>query len=219
MTSPVMAIKTLTVKSWPRTCKHCGCSYDIEERDARMAPGVSLVVADTERPFAVARLNACDGEPESTECPCCVKTETFGKLGKGKRKKVELSLLVHPHTGVTIQTTREGGTVPKKSNYACGECGTVHDVLKTVKASGKTGQVAIYAHQGYCPHCDDEGQVYRGRFFVEENNSSLFDAATGSRATGRTRRSAMPRSPPRRSTTPGSPRTRQRSDSSRCSMR
>ncbi|MEA3276544.1 MAG: DUF1156 domain-containing protein [Pseudomonadota bacterium] len=95
MTSPVMAIKTLTVKSWPRTCKHCGCSYDIEERDARMAPGVSLVVADTERPFAVARLNI-KGEPENAECPCCGETETFGKLGKGKRKKVELSLLVHP---------------------------------------------------------------------------------------------------------------------------
>ncbi len=96
MTSPVMAIKTLTVKSWPRTCKHCGCGYNIEERDARMAPRVSLVVAETERPFAVARLNAYNGEPESAGCPCCGKTETFGKLGKGKRKKVDLSLLVHP---------------------------------------------------------------------------------------------------------------------------
>ena len=51
MTSPVMAIKTLTVKSWSRTCKHCGCKYDLEERDARMAPSVSLVVAETEIPF------------------------------------------------------------------------------------------------------------------------------------------------------------------------
>lgn len=96
MTSPVMAVKTLTVKAWPRTCKNCGGEYDIEERDARMAPGVSLVVADTERPFAVARLNRYSGEPESAECPSCGKTEQFGKLGKGKHKTVELSLLVHP---------------------------------------------------------------------------------------------------------------------------
>ncbi|MCM8857685.1 MAG: DUF1156 domain-containing protein [Candidatus Thiodiazotropha sp.] len=231
MTSPVMAIKTLTVKSWARTCKHCGCNYDLEERYARMAPGVSLVVADTERPFAVASLNEYDGTPESAECPCCGKTENYSILGKGKRKKVDLSLLVHPEwlqgeashdeqglpyggsaddpveetirwnqaraekgqlievrgklpdeitcpdTGVLIRTGKDGGTVPKKSNYACGECGTVQDVLKTVKASGKTGPVAIYAHQGFCPQCEAEGQAYGGRFFINGRDSSAFDAA------------------------------------------
>ena len=231
MTSPVMAIKTLTVKSWARTCKHCGYDYDLEERDARMAPGVSLVVADIERPFTVASLNEYDGSPESAECPCCGKTETYSILGKGKRKKVELSLLVHPEwlqgeashdeqgrpyggsaddpveetirwnrvraekcrlievrgklpdeivcpdTGVLIHTGKDGGTVPKRSNYACGACGTVQDVLTTVKASGKTGPVAIYAHQGYCPHCDEEGQAYGGRFFIDGRDSMTFDAA------------------------------------------
>lgn len=96
MTNPVMAVKTLSVKAWARTCKHCGDNYDLEERDARMAPGVSLVVADTERPFAVAQLNEHSGEPDSAECPCCGQVESFGKLGKAKRKKVELSLLIHP---------------------------------------------------------------------------------------------------------------------------
>lgn len=231
MTSPVMAVKTLSVKAWSRTCSHCGEQYDLEERDARMAPAVSLVVADTERPFAVASLNQYSGEPERADCPCCGKTETFGKLGKGKRKKVELSLLVHPQwlegeasrddqgrlyggsvedpvdatvrwnearaqtcklievrgklpgsitcpdTGTVILTGNEGGTVPKRSNYACGACGTVQDVLRTVKASGKTGPVAIYAHQGYCPHCDDEGQAYGGRFFIDGSDPSAFDAA------------------------------------------
>lgn len=231
MTSPVMAIKTLSVKSWSRTCKHCGGEYDIEERDARMAPGVSLVVAGTERPFAVARLNEYNGAPEGAECPCCGKTESFGKLGKGKRKKVELSLLVHPEwlqgeashdeqgqpyggsaddpmeatirwnqvraqkcrlievrgklpeeivcpdTGVVVRTDKEGGTVPKKSNYACGACGTVQDVLKTVKASGKTGPVAIYAYQGYCPQCDEGDEAYGGRFFIDGSETWAFDAA------------------------------------------
>ncbi len=96
MTSPVMAVKTLSVRAWSRTCSHCGEHYDLEERDARMAPAVSLVVADTEHPFAVAHLNQYSGKPESAECPCCGETERFGKLGKGTRKSVDLSVLVHP---------------------------------------------------------------------------------------------------------------------------
>ena len=95
MSSPVMAVKTISIKAWQRTCKHCGESYDIEERDARMAPGVPLVVADTERPFAVATLNEAD-KPASAVCPHCGKTETLGVLPKPGKKKIELSLLVHP---------------------------------------------------------------------------------------------------------------------------
>ena len=96
MTNPVMAVKTFSVKTWMRKCKHCGNRYDLEERDARMAPGVTLVVAETERPFAVAKLNKSSNEPETAVCPCCGKTETFGKLFDGTKKNVELSLLVHP---------------------------------------------------------------------------------------------------------------------------
>lgn len=95
MTSPVMAVKTISVKSWKRTCKHCGERYDLEERDARMAPGEPLVIAQTERPFAIANLNYGD-KPESATCPNCFKEERFGKLGKPANKKVELTLLVHP---------------------------------------------------------------------------------------------------------------------------
>ena len=91
-----MAVKTLIVKTWTRKCKHCGNQYDLEEHDARMAPGVPLVVAETERPFAVAKLNKLSNDPESAVCPCCGKTETFGKFANGSRKKVGLSLLVHP---------------------------------------------------------------------------------------------------------------------------
>lgn len=231
MTSPVMAVKTLSVKAWSRICSHCGEHYDLEERDARMAPAASLVVADTERPFAVASLNQYSGEPERADCPCCGKTERFNILGKGKRKKVELSLLVHPQwlegeasrdeqgrlyggsvedpvdatvrwnearaqtcklievrgklpesitcpdTGAVILTGNEGGTVPKRSNYACAACGTVQGVMKTIKGSGKTSPEAIYAHQGYCPHCYEEGKAYGGRFFIDGRDSSAFDAA------------------------------------------
>jgi putative DNA methylase len=80
-----------------------------------------------------------------------------------------------PNTKVTFSTSK--GTVPKKSNYACGECGTVQDVLETMKRSGKTGPVAAYAIQGYCPACDREGRPYAGRFFIPATNTAAFDAA------------------------------------------
>jgi putative DNA methylase len=231
LASPVIAIKTLTVKSWLRTCKHCGSEYDLEEREARMAPGAPLVVAETERPFVVARFDRYGGSPDSIECPSCGMTETLGKLGKNKGKKVELSLLIHPEflkgeaaenqkgqpyggsaddpveetinwnlaraekvrfvevrgnlpaeikcpsTGVVIKTGKNGGTVPKKSNYSCGSCGTTQDILTTVKASGKTGPIAMYAHQCYCPECDKEGQLYRGRYFSQASSSHQYDSA------------------------------------------
>ncbi len=69
-TTTVIATKTLTLKSWSRTCSHCGCQYDLEDRDARLAPGETLVVADTERPFSLADLNI-KGEPDGAQCPCC----------------------------------------------------------------------------------------------------------------------------------------------------
>ncbi|MGP1308580.1 MAG: DUF1156 domain-containing protein [Phycisphaerales bacterium] len=95
MSSPVMAVKTISIKAWKRTCKHCSGKYDLEEREARMAPGVELVVADTEKSYSIANLNMA-GNPESATCPHCGKDERFGSLGKPVKKKIELSLLVHP---------------------------------------------------------------------------------------------------------------------------
>ncbi|SMC55261.1 Protein of unknown function [Desulfocicer vacuolatum DSM 3385] len=231
MSTPVMAVKTLSVKHWKRRCKHCKGEYDLEARDARMAPGVPLVVADTEYPFVVASLDELTQKPQSAVCPLCGEKETFGRFPNGTNKKVSLSLLVHPdwlkgeagtdpdgrpyggsaddpveetipwnqaraescklievrgklpeeivcpETGVVIHTGKEGGTVPKRSNFSCGGCGTVQDVLKSVKASGKTGPVSMYAIQGYCPCCHEEGQPYGGRFFVPVDDSRTLDAS------------------------------------------
>lgn len=242
MRSPVMAVKTLSVKAWEDyRCRLCRKQFDVEEGDARMAPGVPLVVAETERPFAVL------DKKRGVVCPHCGHTDParfdavraltidgskgMTKLGKGKNKKVELSLLVHPEwlagsprlgpdgteyggsatdtpeataawnrergrrmrlvevrgalpaevtcpkTRVTFSTVK--GTVPKRSNYECcgTTCGRVQDVLETVKRSGKTGPVAAYAIQGYCPTCARDGQPYGGRFFMPATNTAAFDAA------------------------------------------
>ncbi len=68
MTSPVMAVKTLTVKHWEHTCAKCGAEFHVEEDAARMAPDAPLYVAPDEHPFSVldrkgawsARIADCD---------------------------------------------------------------------------------------------------------------------------------------------------------------
>ncbi|WP_114217149.1 DUF1156 domain-containing protein [Ochrobactrum sp. 3-3] len=89
MTTPVMAVKTLTVKSWEHSCASCGTVFDIEDSEARMAPDVPLYVAPDEKPYSIL-------DPKGrVTCPSCGHTSMV-KLGKAKNKKVELSLLVHP---------------------------------------------------------------------------------------------------------------------------
>lgn len=241
MSSPVMAVKTISVKHWEHTCGKCGGEFHIEAEAARMAPDVPLFVAPSEKPHAL--LDPTKG----VACPHCghkaaahihpkdglVIAGEQGqiKLGKSTNKKVELSLLVHPQwlagspkqdaegqlyggsaqddvtattrwdseratkirllevrgalpAEVTCPETKvtfkpEVGTVPKRSNYACGACGTVQDVLTTVKVSGKTGPMAAYAVQGYAPKRDEAGKPYSGRFFAayDATHAKKYDAA------------------------------------------
>ena len=53
MTSPVMAVKTLTVRHWQHTCAACGANFDVEGAETRMAPDVPLYVAPSEQPFSI----------------------------------------------------------------------------------------------------------------------------------------------------------------------
>lgn len=225
MTSPVMAVKTISVKHWEHGCGKCGGEFDVEENAARMAPDVPLYVAPSEQPFSVL------DRKKGIVCPHCGHTALVN-LGKGKNKKVSLSLLVHPQwlagstkqdgngqpfggsaqddavssarwnqeraskirllevrgelpEEVTCPETKltfkpDIGTVPKKSNYACSACGTVQDVLDTIKASGKTGAMAAYAVQGYAPRRNDSGAPYSGRFFApfDMRVARQYDAAS-----------------------------------------
>ncbi len=231
MTKPVMAVKTISVKYWVQKCPDCSGRYDLEEREARMAPGVPLVVAETERPYAIFQKNVRFGSDGEAICPFCGTESVIVLQDKPKKKKVELTLLVHPEwlqgesghgarglehggsaddsvestirwnqaraakcrllevrgklpdqvscpeTGVLFKTGKKGGTVPKKSHFACGACGKTQDILDSVKAYKKNGPVAMYAIQGYCPECDKEGHLYGGRFFIPVDDSTYFDAA------------------------------------------
>lgn len=89
MSSSVMAVKSLTVKHWEHICSKCGGEFHVEEDDARMAPDVTLVLAPDEHPFSVLDRH------RGVVCPHCKHAEMV-RLGKGSKKKVELTLLVHP---------------------------------------------------------------------------------------------------------------------------
>lgn len=100
MTSPAVALKQLTVRAWTENaCRSCGKKFDIEQKNARMAPAAMLVVADSEKPFAVM------DETGNFTCPHCgyehqdQKAATDGvssSLGKTGSKKIDMTLFVHP---------------------------------------------------------------------------------------------------------------------------
>lgn len=235
MTTPVVAIKTLTVDAWAdRECRGCGKKFDVERQAARMAPDVPLYVSPDEKPFAVM-----DNEGRYA-CPHCGKTRQDAKaftefnspeLGKAKNKKVELTLLIHPQwlegcpkhdeqgheyggsatdsveatirwnnaraaklrllevrgtlpekvtcpeTKVSFFTDARGGTVPKKSTFACAADGTLNDVLTAIKASQKTGPVAASVIQGYSQKREQIGVPYSGRFFAPARNAERSECA------------------------------------------
>jgi DNA-directed RNA polymerase subunit RPC12/RpoP len=89
MASPVMAVKTLSVKHWEHRCSQCGGGFHVEEHATRMAPDAPLFVAPSEPQFSVL------DPKKGVICPHCGHAAMVN-LGKGKNKKVELSLLVHP---------------------------------------------------------------------------------------------------------------------------
>jgi len=89
MSSPLVAVKTLTVKAYlDFQCPHCAFVFDIEEQEARMAPDASLVVAPDEKPYAVLKRNG-------VECPSCKGHMFPPPSRKAVNKKIELTLLVN----------------------------------------------------------------------------------------------------------------------------
>ncbi|MFZ3214762.1 MAG: hypothetical protein WA192_01770 [Candidatus Acidiferrales bacterium] len=233
--SPVIAIKTLTVNAWSDyKCPTCRKSFDVERHSVRMAPDVPLFVAPHEKPFSVM-----DGHGKYV-CPNCrtakqdekaYATGISSTLGKAKGKKVEMTLLIHPQwlegcpkyddqgreyggsatdsveatirwnnarqatlrllevrgelpeqvtcpvTGVTFYTDGRGGTVPKKSTFACAADGSPNDVLDAIKSTNKTGPVAAYAVQCYSSERDAAGESYGGRFFAPASDVRRYNSA------------------------------------------
>lgn len=102
MTSPVVAVKSLSVKTWEGfNCQSCSKTFDIERHEARMAPDVPLLVSDSEAPYAIM------DNAGNYQCPHCShqhNDETAAQKGVSSRllkkmcknKKIDLTLLIHP---------------------------------------------------------------------------------------------------------------------------
>jgi putative DNA methylase len=86
--------------------------------------------------------------------------------------------IVCPDTNEPFGTGSQGCTVPKKSFFSCmaATCGSQWDVREAMKKSKKSGPVAMYAVQGYCPACNKAGMPYSGRFF-DIAKPSAYDSA------------------------------------------
>lgn len=146
MTSPVIAVKTLTVKAWAgKECQSCGKTFDIELKDARMAPAAILVVADTEAPFAVM------DDDGNYACPHCgherqdEKAASDGQsssVGKSKNKKIELTLLIHPEwlkgsPGKDVHGNWFGGSVTDTAEATAAWNEEREKSLKLIEVRGK----------------------------------------------------------------------------------
>ena len=101
MSSPVVAVKSLSVKTWLGVrCKQCELSFDLEQQEARMAPDAPLVVAATEKPYAIMDgkgIYQCPHcQHEYTDLQAATKNESI-YLPKRlrKNKKIDMTLLVH----------------------------------------------------------------------------------------------------------------------------
>jgi putative DNA methylase len=82
-----------------------------------------------------------------------------------------------PETGITFYTDHRGGTVPKKSTFACASDGSPNDVLTAIRATNKIGPQAAYVIQGFSPNRQAQGQPYSGRFFSAANDPRRYNAS------------------------------------------
>ncbi len=78
---------------------------------------------------------------------------------RGRKLPKEIVL----ENGSKIQTCE--GTMPRQAHFICRSCGRQQNILESVKATGHTAPVAVYALQCYCPDCASEGYNYNGRYF------------------------------------------------------
>ncbi|SDG75019.1 DNA methylase [Planococcus glaciei] len=112
MVNPEIFVKELSVKTWIKhECSNCSHTFDIEQKEARMAPSATLVISPDEESFAIADENG------DFECPNCQIKNTIQELDtkQAKNKKISLTLLVNPswlkgsklNGGKTVDETEE----------------------------------------------------------------------------------------------------------------
>jgi len=114
--------------------------------------------------------NSDDVEEDNLECDTIAKADESIEE-EVDRKKYGLPYELINSNGVKIQTRI--GTVPKKSQFTCGSCGSQQDLLEAVRSTGHSAPTSIYALQCYCPQCELEGYNYGGRYFKKPDEQDI----------------------------------------------
>lgn len=169
MSTPVVAIKTLSVDVWAdHECSGCCKTFDVERHAARMAPDSPFFVAPNEKAFAIM-----DDRGRFT-CPHCGKViqderalaeSKSPELGKAKNKKVELTLLIHPQW-------LEG--CPKRDEQGRDYGGSAADsVESTIRwNNARTAKLRLLEVRGSLPEqvtCPNTGVT----FFTDERSGTV----------------------------------------------
>ena len=83
------------------------------------------------------------------------------------RKKYGLPRLITRLDGRRIDTRQfTARTIKKELHFTCGHCGLEQPLNESLEHFVHGAPIAVYAIQCYCPECDAEGRVYKGRFFA-----------------------------------------------------
>lgn len=198
MSSPVIAVKTLTVKAWvDRECPQCQKNFDVERHDARMAPAALFVVAPDEKPFVVI------SEAGDYSCPHCEhrfsdpaaasKNESV-QIGKAKNKSVELTLLVHPDwlkgaRGHAEDGTPFGGSVTDTAETTAAWNAERAQTLKLIEVRGTLPEEIRCPDTGEAFFTDDRGGTIpkKSTFTCQEATCGLDqDVLTSIKKSGKT---------------------------------
>ena len=165
-------------------CPHCG---DTELLNLSNGKSKKIELSLLVHPQWLAGESKLDEEGQAFGGSAQDSSKPTKKWNDSRAKKIRLlevrgalpETVTCPETKISFKTGKDGGTIPKKSNFTCGTCGTVQGVLSAVKASGKTGPVAGYVIQGYAPKYANTGAPYRGRFFApfDENCAKQYNSA------------------------------------------
>ncbi len=69
-------------------------------------------------------------------------------------------------SGNVFLSGKNSGTVPKSSHFTCSNCGKQQRIATSIAETGKGGQYAGYAIQGFAPERAGLNGSYNGRFFA-----------------------------------------------------
>ena len=136
MTSPVIATKSVTVKAWKANkCKSCKQTFDIEQNVTRMAPNAEFVISPSEPLFSMMSEKgnyACPHCGEDYSDPKAANDGVSASLGKAGKKKVTMTLLVHPKWLSGTSTPVSDSSVPSQMAWNVNR----HKTLALVEVRG-----------------------------------------------------------------------------------